>query len=129
MKNKAFTLVELMIVVIIIGVLVAMVVPNMIGRSEQARVSVARADIDVNIATAIKLYDADTGSLPKTLDDLVVSPGDENWKGPYLDKVPVDPWKRPYVYKAPGEHRPQSYDLSSLGKDGVEGTDNVTNWE
>ena len=128
MKNTAFTLVELMIVVIIIGVLVAMVVPNMIGRSEQARISVARADIDVNIATAIKLYDADTGSLPKTLDDLVVSTGDENWKGPYLDKVPLDPWKRPYVYKAPGEHRPQSYDLSSLGKDGVEGSDNIANW-
>ena len=84
MKNKAFTLVELMIVVIIIGVLVAMVVPNMIGRSEQARISVARADIDVNIATAIKLYDADTGTLPKTLDDLVVSPGDENGRGRIL---------------------------------------------
>ena len=128
MKNKAFTLVELMIVVIIIGVLVAMVAPNMFGRSEQARVSVARADIDVNIPTAIKLYEADMGAFPKTLNDLVVSPGDENWKGPYIEKVPLDPWKRPYVYTYPGTHRPKTYDLSSLGKSGVEDSDNITNW-
>ena len=101
----------------------------MFGRSEQARIGVARADIDVNIPTAIKLFEADTGTFPKTLDDLVVSPGDENWKGPYIEKVPLDPWKRSYVYKYPGEHHPQSYDLSSLGKSGVEDSDNITNWQ
>jgi general secretion pathway protein G len=130
MKKKAFTLVELMIVVIIIGVLVAMVVPRMAGRSEQARISVARADIDVNIATAIKLYEADTGSYPTTLDDLSVAPGNTtNWKGPYIEKQPLDPWRRPYIYKSPGVHRPHDYDLSSLGKDGVESSDDVVNWQ
>lgn len=133
MKRQGFTLVELMLVVIIIGVLVAMVVPRMAGRSEQARIAVAQADIDLNIATALKLYDVDNGAFPTTeegLDALLEAPGSaKNWKGPYLEKKPLDPWGNVYQYKCPGVHRTYGYDLYSLGKDGVESEDDAVNWD
>ena len=132
-KYKGFTLVELMLVVIIIGILVAMVVPRMVGRSEQAKEAVAKADVDLNIATALKLYEIDNGAFPTTeegLDVLLTAPPSaKNWKGPYLEKKPLDPWGRLYQYKSPGTHRPQDYDLYSLGKDGVESQDDIGNWE
>jgi len=128
--RKAFTLVELMLVVIIIGVLVAMIVPRMAGRSEQAREAVAKADVGLNIATAIKLYEMDNGSYPPSLDALLTAPGAApNWKGPYLEKSPLDPWGREYKYRVPGTHRVHDYDLYSLGKDGVESSDDVGNWQ
>lgn len=135
MKNfkDAFTLVELMLVVIIIGVLVAMVVPRMAGRSEEARISVAKADVELNIATALKLYELDNGVFPTTdegLDALLKAPSSaKNWKGPYLEKKPLDPWGKIYQYKSPGTHRPHDYDLYSLGRDGAESSDDVVNWE
>ncbi|MFH1412118.1 MAG: type II secretion system major pseudopilin GspG [Candidatus Omnitrophota bacterium] len=130
MKNKGFTLIELMLVVIIIGALSAMVIPRLAGRSEQARIAAAKADINANIATAIKLYELDNGNYPENLKALLMKPGSAfNWNGPYLEKDPVDPWGRPYKMKYPGTKRPQSYDLYSLGKDGQTGTDDdVTNW-
>jgi len=128
-----FTLVELMLVVIIIGVLVAMVMPRLSGRSEEARVGVAKADIDLNIATALKLYELDNGVFPTTeegLNALKTAPSSaKNWKGPYLEKKPIDPWGKEYQYKSPGTHRTQDYDLYSLGRDGVESADDVINWE
>lgn len=133
MKKQGFTLVELMLVVIILGILVAMVTPRMAGRSEQARVAAAQADVDLNIATALKLYDVDTGGFPTTeegLNALLSAPaGAKNWKGPYLEKKPVDPWGNAYQYKCPGEHRTYSYDLYSIGKDGVASDDDVVNWD
>ena len=133
MKNKrAFTLVELMLVVIIIGTLVAMIMPRLTGRSEQARIAAAQADIRANIATALKLYELDNGSFPDTsegLDALLKkSTSAINWNGPYLERKPLDPWGREYEYKWPGEHR-ADYDLYSLGKDGIKSNDDVTNWE
>ena len=131
--RKAFTLIELMLVVIIIGALVAMVMPRLTGRSEQARNTAAEADIRANIATALKLYELDNGSFPTTeegLNALLVKSGSApNWNGPYLEKKPVDPWGREYKYRCPGEHRPADFDLYSLGKDGVEGADDIKNWE
>jgi len=121
-----------MLVVIIIGALVAMVMPRLAGRSEQAREAAAKADITANIATALKLYELDTGSFPSGdtgLNALLSKSGSTNgWNGPYLEKKPLDPWGREYVYKSPGTHRPHDYDLSSLGKDGQPSTDDITNW-
>jgi len=131
--RKGFTLVELMLVVIIIGALVAMVMPRLAGRSEQARVSAARADIKANIATALKLYELDTGSFPSTdegLKALLEKPSSaRNWQGPYLENVPVDPWGNQYKYKSPGTHRTYDYDLYSLGRDGTESDDDIVNWD
>lgn len=130
---SAFTLIELMLVVIIIGALAAMVLPRLTGRSEQARASAAKADIKANIATALKLYELDTGGFPSTeegLDALLTNSGTStNWRGPYLENKPLDPWGRIYKYESPGSHRPQDYDLFSLGKDGKEGNDDITNWQ
>lgn len=131
-KKSGFTLVELMLVVIIIGVLVAMVMPRLTGRSEEARIGVAKADVEVSIATALKLYEMDNGVFPSTdegLDALLAAPASaKNWKGPYLEKKPLDPWGKPYQYKSPGTHRTYDYDLYSLGRDGIESQDDVVNW-
>ncbi len=137
--KKAFTLVELMLVVIIIGILVAMVAPRIAGRSEQARRAAAVADIESNLSVALDLYELDNGNYPSTeqgLSALITaptsSPVPENWKGPYLKKrkVPLDPWGRPHKYACPGIHNKEDYDLSSFGPDGVEGGgDDVSNWQ
>ena len=131
--KKAFTLIELMLVIIIIGALVAMVMPRFAGRGEQAKAAAAKADIQANIATGLKLYELDNGNFPTTdegLGALLAKPSSaQNWNGPYLEKRPVDPWGRDYKYKSPGEHRTADYDLYSLGKDGIESADDVKNWE
>ena len=137
MRNdkKGFTLIELMLVVIIIGALVAMVMPRLAGRTEQAKVGAAQADISSNIATALKLYELDNGKYPSSedggLNGLFNKPASAtNWNGPYLEKKPIDPWGREYVYKSPGTHRTYDYDLYSLGHDGQDGTaDDVKNWD
>ncbi len=131
MKEKqGFTLIEIMLVVIILGILAAMVVPKLTGRSDEARRSVAKTDIESNLALAIDLYEVDIGEYPSSLDDLLRAPSQATgWKGPYLKKKPLDPWGRDYVYKFPGSHNQDGYDLSSNGKDGVEGgEDDITSW-
>ncbi|MBL7131936.1 MAG: type II secretion system major pseudopilin GspG [Candidatus Omnitrophica bacterium] len=138
-KDKGFTLVELMLVVIIIGILVAMVVPRLAGRSEQARSAAAKADIESNLALALDLYELDNGRYPTTeqgLNALITestsTPVPVNWNGSYLKKkkIPNDPWGRPYIYTCPGMHNQEDYDLYSYGPDAVEGGgDDVVNWE
>jgi general secretion pathway protein G len=131
-NKKGFTLIELMLVVIILGILVAMVVPRLVGRGEQARRQAAEADIKSNIALALDLYELDNGTYPEKLEDLLKDPGESktpNWNGPYLKRKPTDPWGREYNYTCPGQHS-KDYDLFSYGADGVEGgEDDITNWE
>jgi general secretion pathway protein G len=128
--HRAFTLVEMLLVVTIIGILAALVIPKIAGQSEKARVTAAMADIKGGIKTAIDRYELDTGGYPKSLSDLLQRPGDvSGWSGPYLDQMPTDPWGRPYVYAFPGRHAPLPYDLYSLGHSGQDGNaDNVGNW-
>jgi general secretion pathway protein G len=137
MRRNGFTLIELMIVVIIIAALAAMIVPRLSGRAEQAKVTVAQSDINANLAMALKLYQLDNGNFPTTeqgLDALITKPGTDpvpsNWNGPYIEKNPIDPWGNTYRYRCPATNGKTSYDLYSLGKDGIEGNeDDVANWK
>jgi general secretion pathway protein G len=130
-SSRAFTLVEMLLVVTIIGILAALVIPKIVGRGEQARTTAAYADINGGIKSALGAYEVDNGFYPKSLQDLMQQPSNaKNWHGPYLDKLPEDPWGNPYVYYFPGKHNPSSYDLLSVGPDGKEGTDDdIGNWQ
>jgi len=130
-NKKGFTLIEIMLVVAIIGILAAMVIPRLTGRTRQAKNAVAQADVDVNLPLALDLYEIDVGEFPEDLSYLMEnksSGGD--WKGPYLKKTPKDPWGRAYHYTSPGQHNKSSYDLYSAGADAQPGSDDdVVNWE
>ncbi|HWY29340.1 MAG TPA: type II secretion system major pseudopilin GspG [Candidatus Acidoferrum sp.] len=130
--SQGFTLTEIMLVVVIIGILAALVIPKIAGSSERARVTAAQADIKGGIKSAIGQYEVDNGFYPKSLQELIVQPSNaKNWHGPYFDppKLPVDPWGNPYIYYYPGKHNAASYDLLSTGPDGREGTDDdIGNW-
>lgn len=131
-QQRAFTLIELLIVVIILGILASLAVPRLVGRTEEARKQAAKSDVEGGIALALDLYEADSGRYPSSLEDLIQKPGDaRNWRGPYLKKgLPKDPWGNPYVYRVPGSHNETGYDLFSTGPDGQEGTqDDVVNWK
>ena len=130
--RRAFTLVELMLVVTIIGILAALVIPRIMGRSEQARVTAVHADINGGIKSALDAFEVDNGFYPKSLRDLVQQPSNaKNWHGPYFDPptLPVDPWGNAYIYYYPGKHNPSGYDLLSTGLSGKEGNDdNIVSW-
>jgi len=128
-KKKAFTLVELLLVVVILGALAAMIVPRLVGRTEQAKVSIAKTDITSNIPLALDLYELDNGKYPTNIQAITSNPGGiKSWNGPYAKNEPIDPWGNEYKYRYPSSHG-KDYDLYSLGPDGAEGTDDITNWK
>ncbi|HEY9532022.1 MAG TPA: type II secretion system major pseudopilin GspG [Burkholderiales bacterium] len=122
-KIRGFTLLELLVVVVIIGLLAGFVAPRYFGQVGKSELAVAKAQIDA-LEKALDQYRLDTGRYPPTelgLTALVDKPAAEpKWAGPYLRKaVPLDPWGKPYLYKAPGEKG--DFDLVSYGKDGQPG--------
>jgi len=137
-NNKGFSLIELMVVLLILGLLIGIVGPRLIGQGDEARVSAARIQIE-SIGSALKMYKLDNGVYPSTeqgLDALVNMPQTgtipKKWrKGGYMDKIPQDPWGNDYVYMFPGAHG--DFDLFSYGADGVAGGEDlnkdVTNWD
>ena len=121
---SGFTLIELMVVLVIIGVLAALIVPNVLDRAEDARVTAAKTDVN-NIMQALKLYKLDNQRYPTQEQGLqalltkpTTGPAPQNWK-PYLEKLPNDPWGRPYVYLNPGVKG--EVDVMSYGADGQAG--------
>ena len=136
--QHGFTLIEIMVVVVILGILAAIIIPRISDRPEQARRTKAIMDIK-SIETALSLYQMDNGSYPSTeqgLEALVEKPTTgripANYnEGGYLKKVPLDPWKNPYIYISPGAHG--DFDLISYGNDGEEGGEDkfadINNWE
>ena len=127
-SRVGFTLIEMMLVVIIIGILVAMVAPRLTGRAQEARIKSAQADIHSNIAMALDLYEFDRGYFPSAMNELWEKPeqSTEGYKGPYLKRaIGNDPWGSPYVYTQLGEGK--GYRLSSAGPDRQQGTeDDIT---
>src|SRR5690606_9439439 len=122
--RAGFTLIELMVVLVIIGVLAALIVPNVLDRADDARVTAARTDVN-NLMQALKLYKLDNQRFPtgeQGLQALVARPAGPpqppNWK-PYLEKLPNDPWGRPYQYLNPGVQG--EIDVMSFGADGQPG--------
>jgi len=132
-RLQGFTLVEMLLVLVILGVLAGIVYPRVAGTGERARVTSTKTQIDA-FKTALNLFEVDNGYYPKGrngLLDLMQKPRDsQNWHGPYLESIPKDPWGNEYVYEFPGRHNPNSFDLMSMGPDGRSNTeDDIGNWE
>ena len=131
---KGFTLVELLVVMVIVGLLAALVGPKLFPNLGKGKQSAAKAQITL-LGQALDQMRLDTSRYPTTqegLAALATNPGMDNWEGPYLTKgLPNDPWGQPYIYQCPGAHG--EYDLYSCGRDGVQGGEgedkDVTNWE
>ena len=138
--RAGFTLIEMLVVIIVIGLLAGLVGPRILGRVSEAKTATAHTQLEL-IGLALDNYRLDNGGYPTTQQGLAAlqekptqDPVPINWRGPYLKKaIPVDPWGKPYAYASPGEHDSTGYDLWTLGRDGQpggEGDDrDVTSWQ
>ena len=136
--RRAFTLIEILVVIVVIAILATLVAPNVFQHVGTAKATTAKSQIEM-LSSALDAYRLDTGTYPGTaqslmaLNELPTMDPPTNWRGPYLRKaVPLDPWGRPYVYMFPGEANPKGFDLLSYGADGKlggEGEDaDVVSW-
>ena len=132
-RPSGFALIELLLVLVILGILAAIIVPKFTGVSAKAQLTRAHTEIS-NMKVPLDRFEIDVQRYPTSeegLAALVTQPpglAEGKWQGPYLDKVPVDPWGKPYIYRFPGSNG-TDYDLYSLGPDGREGGDDITNWD
>ncbi len=130
----AFTMVELLLVLVILAILAGIVVPKFAGRSQDAKVTATKTEIS-GMESALDAFEIDNGYYPQGQNGLVSlfdQPSDaSNWKGPYLKKLVInDPFGTPYIYECPGQRNVNGYDLSSAGPDKQAGSaDDITNWE
>lgn len=136
-QHSGFTLIEIMVVVVILGILAALIAPNVINQIDKAQITKAQQDIRA-IESALKLYRLDNFRYPTTEEGLeaLVNPPDDpqaqaRWPaGGYLDRLPLDPWNRPYLYLSPGNQG--EYDVYTLGRDGQQGGEgldaDIGNW-
>lgn len=122
--QAGFSLIEIILVVVLIGGIVAFAASRILGGGDRAKANLAKAQVQT-LAEKIQQFEMDTGSLPDSLDELVTQPGDASgWLGPYAKAAELkDPWNKPFEYRVPGESQP--FDLISLGKDGESGGDSV----
>ena len=131
-SSKGFSLIELLVVLMILGLIAGLVVPNVLQRGEDAKLKAAAAEVQ-RISMAVDEYYLDNGRPPEELRQLVNKPGNaSNWNGPYVNESNLnDPWENAYQYRYPGQHR--SYDLWSHGADGSPGGEgpnaDITNWD
>ena len=131
-RGRGFTLVEMLLVLVILGLLAAIVYPKVGGMGDMVRQRAAKVQIAA-FAGALDLFELENGLYPKGnrgLQALVQKPAyATNWRQ-YLKEIPADPWQNDYMYDSPGKHNLETYDLSSMGKDGRAGTeDDITNWK
>ena len=132
-RAPGFTLIEMLLVLVILGILAAIVYPNVIKHGPESRIKATKVQISA-FRTALEVFHVENGHFPtgsSGLKDLVQRPNaTPDWHGPYIDKIPKDPWEHDYIYTCPGKHNVATFDLMSLGPDGVAGTaDDITNWE
>ena len=129
---SGFTLIELLVVVVIIVALAGMVVPRLWPVTDEAKRSIAKGDL-ASIGLALKMFRLQCDRFPTTdegLNALLMAPGSlPAWRGPYLEKRPIDPWKRPYQYRCPGTHNASGFDVWSLGPDEQKADDDINNWD
>ncbi len=137
-KSRGFSLIEILVVLVIMGLLVSIIAPNVLGRADEARVQKVFADFSA-IETALRLYRLDNYAYPSSEQGLralqerpTLAPVPANWRqGGYLESLPIDPWGNPYLYLSPGQQG--DYDIFSFGADGVRGGDgqnaDLGNWQ